>query len=132
MIRVLLGAAGLALIAYGAVLLLDNPFPTLLRIVIWAAAGVVLHDFVFAPLVAAFGYAGRRILPKVWWVPVGVAALLSVTLLLLAIPVYDRPGAKPFNPTVVDRDYPLGLWLSLALVWVCTLAYGGFRCVLAR
>jgi hypothetical protein len=131
-IRVLLGAVGLALIAYGAVLLLDNPGPTLLRIVIWAAAGVVLHDFVFAPVVAAFGYAGRRILPKAWWAPVGVAALLSVILLLLAIPVFDRPGAKPLNPTVVDRDYPLGLWISLALVWTCALLYVGFRRVRNR
>ncbi|CAN5173846.1 hypothetical protein BH11ACT6_BH11ACT6_13920 [soil metagenome] len=131
-LRVVLGAIGLAVIAYGAVLLLDNPGPTLLRITIWAAAGVVLHDFVFAPLVTAFGYAGRRILPKAWWAPVGVAALVSVILLLLAIPVFDRPGAKPLNPTVVDRDYPQGLWISLALVWACAALYVGFRRVNRR
>ena len=127
MIRLALGAAGLALIGYGAVLLLDNPGPTLVRIAIWAAAGVLLHDFVFAPLVTALGYAGRRILPRAWRAPVGVAALVSVTLVLLAVPVFDRPGAKPLNPTVVDRDYPLGLWISLAVTWACAALYMGFR-----
>ncbi|MET0899553.1 MAG: hypothetical protein ABWY45_16720 [Mycobacterium sp.] len=126
MIRVALGAAGLALIGYGAMLLLDNPGPTLLRIALWAAAGVLLHDFVFAPVITALGFAGRRILPRSWWAPVGVAALVSVTLLLLAIPVFDTPGAKPLNPTVVDRDYPKGLGISLALVWACTALYLGF------
>ena len=124
--RLALGAVGLAVIAYGALLLLEQPGPTLLRIAIWAAAGVLLHDFVFAPLVTALGYAGRRIVPRAWWAPVGVAALVSVTLVLLAVPVFDRPGAKPFNPTVVDRDYPQGLWISLAATWACTALYVGF------
>jgi hypothetical protein len=130
--RITLGLLGLVLMGYGAVLLLDNPGPTLLRITIWAAAGVLLHDFVFAPLVAALGFAGRRILPRRWWAPVGVAALVSTTLLLLAIPVFDTPGAKPLNPTVVDRDYPRGLWISLAVTWACAALYVGFRRVQDR
>lgn len=126
MIRVVLGALGLVLVGYGAVLLLDNSWPTLFRIVVWLAAGVVLHDFVFAPLAAALGYAGRRVLPRSWWAPVGVASLVSVVLVLLAIPVFDKPGGRPSNPTVVDRDYPLGLSVSLAVVWVCAALYLGF------
>lgn len=127
MIRVVLGAVGIAVIGYGAVLLLDNPGPILLRIALWAAAGVLLHDFVFAPLVAALGYAGRRILPPWVRTPVAIAALVSVVLVLLAVPVFDRPGARPTNPTVVDRDYPTGLWIALAVVWACALLYLGFR-----
>lgn len=130
--RLLLGTVGVALIGYGGVLLLENPGPTLLRIAVWAAAGVLLHDFVFAPLVTALGYAGRRILPRAVWAPVAVAGLLSVTLVLLAVPVFDKPGARPTNPSVLDRDYPLGLWLALAAVWMVTLAYVGFRRVRNR
>jgi hypothetical protein len=37
--------------------------------------------------------------------------------------VYTRPGAIADNPTVVDRDYPLGLWLSLAVLWSCVPVY---------
>jgi hypothetical protein len=122
-IRVALGVLGIALGLYGASLLWENPVEVLIRIVIWAAAGVVLHDFVFAPLSAAAGLAGRRLVPQSWWPPIVVAALCSAVLALLAIPVFSRPGAHADNMTVLDRDYPLGLWLSLAVVWACVPVY---------
>lgn len=122
-LRIVLIAAGIAVGAYGALLLLDDPPVVLVRIAVWAAAGVILHDFVFAPLCAALGFAGRRLLPQPWRTPVAVAALCSVVLALLAIPVYDKPGARPDNPTVLDRDYVTGLWIALAVVWVCVPLY---------
>ena len=121
--RALLIAVGLALGAYGAVLLWDNPPVVLIRIVMWAAVGLVVHDFVFAPLCVAVGLAGRRLLPARWRSPVAVAALCTVVLAVLAIPVYGKPGMRPDNPTVLNRDYPLGLWISLAVVWACVPLY---------
>jgi hypothetical protein len=122
-IRVLLAVAGIALSVYGATLLWDNPTQIIIRIVVWAAAGLVLHDFVFAPLCVAIGFAGRRLIPRSLWPPVGIAALCSVVLALLSIPVFGRPGAHADNPTVLDRDYPSGLWISLAIVWACVPVY---------
>lgn len=118
-VRALLIAAGLALAAYGALLLVDFSPVVLIRIAIWAAAGVVLHDFVFAPLCAALGFAGRRLVPAAWRAPVGIAALCTVVLALLAVPVYDKPGMRPDNMTVLDRDYVAGFWIALAVIWVC-------------
>jgi membrane protein implicated in regulation of membrane protease activity len=107
-------AAGL----YGVLLLWQSAsWPVLINIAIWAAAGVILHDFVFAPLCVAMGFAGRRLLPRTWWAPAAVGALCSVVLVLLAVPVYNRPGARPDNPTVLDRDYHQGLWTLLGLTW---------------
>jgi hypothetical protein len=118
-VRALLMLAGVALLGYGGLLLwTDNPWPIIMRIGIWAAAGVVLHDFVFAPLAVAIGATGRRLLPSTWQAPVAIAALLTVTLLLLAIPVYDKPGARPDNATVLDRDYHQGLSGAVLTVWV--------------
>ncbi|MET0704979.1 MAG: hypothetical protein ABWY93_35455 [Mycobacterium sp.] len=122
-VRGILMLAGVALGLYGATLLWDNSSAILVRIVVWAAAGVVLHDFVFAPVSAALGFAGRRVIPRSWRPPVGVAALCSVVLGLLAIPVFGRPGAHADNLTVLDRDYPVGLWVSLAIVWACVPVY---------
>lgn len=116
-LRWALVAMGVVTGGYGASQLWDFPVDALLRIGVWAAAGVIIHDFVFAPLTAALGYTCRRLIKGSWWPPVAVAAMCSVTLVLLAIPVFDRPGAKPDNPSVLDRDYPLGLGVSLALVW---------------
>jgi hypothetical protein len=122
-VRILLALGGAALGLYGVSLLWDNPGEVIVRIACWAAAGVVLHDFVFAPLCVALGFAGRRLIPRAWWAPIAVAALCSVVLALLAIPVFSRPGAHLDNPTVLDRNYPLGLWLSIAVVWQCLLLY---------
>lgn len=116
-LRWALVAMGVAIGGYGAWQLWEFPTDALLRIVVWAAAGVIIHDFVFAPLTAALGYTSRRLIKGRWWPPVAVAAMCSITLVLLAIPVFDTPGAKPDNPSVLDRDYPLGLGVSLALVW---------------
>jgi hypothetical protein len=108
---------------YGAVLVWENPPVIIMRIVVWALVGVVLHDAVFAPLCVALGFAGRRLIPRKWWPPIGVAAFCSVVLVFLAIPVYDKPGMRPDNMTVLDRNYSLGLWISLAIVWACVPLY---------
>lgn len=121
--RIALVLVGVAMGCYGALLLLENPWPVLLNIGIWAAAGVVIHDFVFAPLSAGLGYAGRKLIRGRWWTPVALAATTTVVLLILAVPVFTRPGARADNSTVLNRDYPLGLWVALAVVWACVPIY---------
>jgi hypothetical protein len=121
--RVVLVALGLLVGGYGAVLLWENPPVIIIRILVWALVGVVVHDFVFAPACVALGFAGRRLIPGRWWLPIAIAALCSVVLVLLAVPVYSKPGMRPDNMTVLDRDYPLGLSVSLAVVWLSVLVY---------
>jgi hypothetical protein len=114
---------GLVFGGYGAVLVWENPPVIIMRIVVWALVGVVLHDAVFAPLCVALGFAGRRLIPRKWWPPVALAAFCSVVLVFLAIPVYGKPGMRLDNMTVLDRNYPLGLWISLAIIWACVPMY---------
>jgi hypothetical protein len=121
--RVTLVVLGLVVGVYGAVLVLDNPPVIIIRIVVWALVGIVLHDLVFAPICVALGFAGRRLIPGRWWPPIALAALCSVVLVFLAVPVYGKPGIRPDNMTVLDRNYELGLWISLAIVWACVPLY---------
>ena len=121
--RILLALAGIGVGCYGAVLLLELPTATVVRVLTWAVVAVVIHDLAFAPLCAAVGLAGGRLLPSRWRSPLAVAALCSVVLVLLAVPVYGKPGLRPDNPTVLDRDYPLGLLSALAVVWLCVPVY---------
>ena len=122
-LRVALVVLGVAIGAYGASLVWENPPVIIMRILVWALIGLVLHDFVFAPVCVALGFAGRRLIRGRWWPPVAVAAFCSVVLVFLAIPVYGKPGMRPDNMTVLDRDYPVGLWVSLAVVWLGLLWY---------
>jgi hypothetical protein len=121
--RAVLIVLGVAIGAYGAALLLENPPVIIVRILMWAVVAAIVHDFVFAPVAAALGFAGRRLVRGRWWTPVMVAGLCTVVLGLLAIPVYAKPGMRPDNMTVLDRNYPLGLWLSIAVVWACVPLY---------
>lgn len=122
-IRLVLAVIGVGLGGYGALLLSENPPVVIARILVWAVVAVVVHDFVFAPLCVAAGWAGHRLIPAVSRAPIAVAALCSVVLVLLAVPVYGRPGMRPDNMTVLDRNYPLGLAVSLGVVWLSTLLY---------
>lgn len=122
-VRLFLVGFGLALGAYGVVLVAENSADVTIRIVVWALIGVLLHDAVFAPVCVALGFAGRRLLPHKWWTPVLVAALLTAVLVLLAIPVYTKPGLHLDNLTVLDRDYESGFWIALAVVWGSALLY---------
>ncbi|PXX64088.1 hypothetical protein DFR70_105270 [Nocardia tenerifensis] len=116
-IRILLLLAGLGLGWYGATLLLDFPRADLLSVALWFVGGILLHDTVFAPLCAAAGVTARRVLPDAWWAPTACGAVCTVALLLIAAPVLGRAHAVPDNPTVLDRDYPLGLAVALLAVW---------------
>lgn len=106
--------AGLAVGCYGAVLLAGFPTETLVRMGIWAAAGVAIQDLVFAPASTALVHVVGATVPRPWRSAVAVAAMLSVTVALLAIPVYNRSGSGFGNTTVLDRDYHAGFWLLQA------------------
>jgi hypothetical protein len=122
-VRTALVVAGLAAGLYGAWLLWEFPVVIIVRIAVWAGVGLAVHDFVFAPLCAALGLTGRKLVRGRWWTPVTVAGLCTVVLGLLAIPVFAKPGLRPDNMTVLNRDYPLGLWVSIAVVWACVPIY---------
>jgi hypothetical protein len=122
-VRAALILLGIAIAGYGAVLLWEFPVVIIVRIAVWAGVGLVLHDFVFAPLCVVLGFTGRRLIRGRWWTPVTVAGLCTVVLGLLAIPVFAKPGLRPDNMTVLNRDYPLGLWVSIAVVWACVPIY---------
>jgi hypothetical protein len=48
--------------------------------------------------------------------------VLFGVLFLVSIPMLGRFGLRPDNPTLLPRDYGVGLILSLATVWLLTTA----------
>ncbi|WP_157574158.1 hypothetical protein [Nocardia jejuensis] len=121
LIRLVLACAGLWLAGYGISLLLHQNPVDLRSTVFWFAGGILLHDAVFAPLCAAIGLAGRRVLPRNWWAPAACGAVATVTLVLLAVPVVGR--SLPNNPTILDRPYGIGLALALVTIWALVALY---------
>jgi hypothetical protein len=119
--RIALLLVGLWLGWYGISALFDLPPTDLASVAIWFAGGVLLHDAIFAPVCAAFGLTARHLLPPTWWAVTACGAICSVALVLIALPVLERRNAMSSNPTVLDRNYPLGLAIALILVWSLVL-----------
>ncbi|WP_433197604.1 hypothetical protein ACQP1G_01475 [Nocardia sp. CA-107356] len=122
--RILLLLVGLGFGWFGISALFELPPTDLASVAIWFAGGILLHDAVFAPVCAAFGLTARHLLPPTWWAVTACGAICSVALVLIALPVLDRRNAMPSNPTVLDRNYPVGLTVALTLVWsLVVIAY---------
>jgi hypothetical protein len=119
--RLLLGALGVAVAAYGAWLLLhqgaDNSWADLAHTAAWLAGGVVLHDFVLVPLTLLLGLALIRLLPSNLRAPVAGGLVVLGTVTLMAVPVLGGWGANVDNPTILDRNYTAG-WLVVAGVTI--------------
>lgn len=123
-LRLLLGALGVVMGAFGALRFLQLDLPDIVDAVLWLAGGVVLHDAVVAPLTILLTVVLGRVVPDAWRSRVTVAAVVLLTVTAVAVPVLGRFGARSDNPSLLDRDY-VGGWLVLAaLVLVVTLLSG--------
>ena len=123
-LRMLLGALGVLMGAFGALRFLQLDLPDIVDAVLWLAGGVVLHDAVVAPLTLLLTVVLGRVVPDAWRSRVTVAAVVLLTVTAVAVPVLGRFGARSDNPSLLDRDY-VGGWLVLAaLVLVVTLVSG--------
>lgn len=122
--RFVIGGLGALVGVYGAFLLLTRQDrDQLVSAAIWLASGVVLHDFVLAPLVLGLVFVATKLVPAASRVPAAAALVVLGTVTVLAIPVLGRFGERPDNPTLLDRNYTAG-WLVLAglVVLVAVLA----------
>jgi hypothetical protein len=117
--RWVIGALGVVMGLWGAVLVL--PLVSV-DLVLWFVAGPIAHDVLLAPLFAGFGLLIARWVPKPWRAAVQVGGTFTGVLVLLAVPLLWRPFAGGPNPGLVDRDYPVGLLVAVAVTWLGVLA----------
>lgn len=120
--RILL-IAGALVTGYGIVgLILDGARTHPSEWIRWFAGGLIAHDFVLAPLVTILGLAIVRWVPGSWRAPVQAGLVVSGIVTLSAWPFLRGYGRNPDNPSILPNDYPEGLGMVLALVWITVLA----------
>jgi hypothetical protein len=117
-----LGAAGLARGCY--LVLFELPPRVWLPMLIWLAAGVVVHDVLLAPLSLLLGRLlhgalGRPVAVRVAGNALRGAWLGCATVLLVGLPLLVGAGRR-HNWTVIPGRPVLNLLLSLALVLIGT------------
>jgi hypothetical protein len=124
-VRVGLGAVGVAVAGYGVLRLLELGWSNLVATVTWLAGGVLLHDVVLAPatiVVCALAVLALR--SRAWRAAAAGGLVVLGTVTITAIPVLGRFGAKPDNPTLLDRPYVAGWLVLAALVLVASVVVG--------
>jgi hypothetical protein len=129
--RVLLGAAGVLLAAYGVFGLLRDPgrsHPGAL--LLWLAVAVVVHDGVVAPLVLLVGAVLARAVPPRGRRYVQGALVTSALVTAVALPLVARRGSAPVAKALLRQDYLAHLVLVVAVVAAC--AAGAYAVRLVR
>jgi hypothetical protein len=114
-LRVLLGAVGVAMGSFGLLRFLQHDLGDVVDAVLWLAGGVVVHDAIVAPLTLVAAVVGARVLPPRVRPVVVTALVVLLTVTVTAIPVLGSWGARPDNPTLLDRSYGLG-WIVLVVM----------------
>ena len=118
MSRIAMLVLGLVAAAWGVYELLGRGWSNLTATAWWLVGGVVLHDFVFAPAVLLLCLIGLTVVPSRMRGVLTGALIVWGTVSITAIPVLGRFGARPDNPTLLDRNYGIGYLVSTLLVAV--------------
>lgn len=112
--RVLLGAVGVGVMAYGV-----QGFATARDVTAraeigkWLVVGVIAHDALLAPTVFLLGAAAQRVTGARLRGRLAALLLIGGSLSLIAYPALSQKGANP-NHTVLPLDYARNLSVLLA------------------
>ena len=111
--RLAVALLGIGAAAYGAQQLLDLGLDNLVATLAWVVGGVAIHDGLVAPLSVVAAVVLVRLTRGRTPAPVVVGAVVLGTVTIAAVPVLGRFGARPDNPTLLDRSYVAG-WFVFA------------------
>lgn len=105
---------------WGALGIAEDTHPR--SLLIWILACLFVHDAVIAPAVFTIGSTMRRTLPLKVRRLVRTPLYISGVLVLLSIPVIGGYGMRRDNPTLLPRNYEIGLLVAVVTVWVVSIA----------
>jgi Na+/melibiose symporter-like transporter len=107
----------------------DTHPPELAR---WVIGAALVHDLVIVPLAAAVALLARRFTPRRAWPP--VRAGLAATGIFVAVgwPFVRGYGRDPTNPSLLPRNYGVGLAAAIGVIWLAVAAWVAWRYVPAR
>jgi hypothetical protein len=119
-------AVGWAVIAWGVRGALHHRIDTRpMQLVRWMAEGIVLHDFLFAPVVLAGGVVIARTVRGRWRAPVQAALLISGVVALFAYPEVRDYASAQHNPSSLPHNYTANLLIVVGAVWVGAAVVAG-------
>ncbi len=124
--RLLLLGGGVILAGVGAWKLLQSGLDNIVASLKWLVGGVIAHDALLVPATIVLVLLASRLLPSWLRAPATVGFVVLGTVTVAAIPVLGGFGARPDNPTLLDRNY-IGGWLVLFAIIAVAVAVAGWR-----
>jgi hypothetical protein len=114
------GLAGLGLCAIGYALAGAARAPAIVpgKHVAFLLAVLAVHDAVWMPLVLAAGVVVRATVPARARAYVQGALIVTASVTAVAWPLVLGRGRIADNPSALPRDYPLGLFVTVAASWL--------------
>jgi len=85
---------------------------------VFLVAVLVLHDALFLPLTIGAGALIGWLVPAALRGTVRAAAVVSLALTVVALPLVLGRGRVPDNPSVLPLRYGAGLLISYAAIWL--------------
>jgi hypothetical protein len=89
----------------------------------WLLGGLILHDGIWLPIAFVLAWSSARIVPELLRGPVRCGVWLSAVLAVASLPVTQRWGALPDNPSIDPNHagralavYVLVIWLGVGVV----------------
>lgn len=120
--RIILAIAGIALGAFGVFrLVTEIPTHSLLILLLWLAAALVLHDAILAPSEVGVGWLLRRHVPDRVRRFLQVALIMSAIVAVIGIPMIFLRGSQPAAKALLLRNYGANLILLLGIIAVVNL-----------
>lgn len=125
--RIGLGAVGVAGVLFGLHGLVFGGVATHWPVpAVWLVAGVLAHDLVLVPLVAATGWLLARVAPARIRPVLRGGLLVAAMVALVALPVLSGKGDAS-NASLTPLDYPRNLAIVLGAVAAGTAALAVLR-----
>jgi hypothetical protein len=110
-------AGGTLVLAYAIAGAVTDPDVRLIGVLVFLAAVLVAHDAVLLPAVLAGGALIGRFVPAGARCAVRAAAVASLAVTVVALPLVLGFGRRADNPSVLPRPYGAGLFLVVGLIW---------------
>jgi hypothetical protein len=130
-IRRVLVAGGLVVMAVGLNGVLREESVGKVHYVGFLFVSAVFNDALVMPLALVAGLVTARLLPAWLRLPAQAALYISAAVTLIALPLLIGNGYDSGLPSALPRDYPRGLAIVVAVVWIAALAVALFRGVRA-
>jgi hypothetical protein len=117
--RAALITAGILVMGYAVVgVLTTSP----LGVPVFLAGVLIGHDFVLMPVVIGVGALIGRFVPAGDRAVVRTAALCSLAVTVVALPLVFGYGRSADNPSALPQDYRWGLATVLGVSWLAALS----------